>query len=143
MSKYQNNVFYDYQCWYLVFSSNYRHRLVLKIPFPDHIFQNLEITYWKSSFPVHRQILRPLSPPFKLCSPNWSGVRRNLWSLKWRREGVKRKTSNNWRKVSQIALKGGEGGWELCLEEFGPFNSCGIIDSWNLEWYICTLGLKF
>ena len=39
MSKYRNAVFYDYQSRFLViFSSNYRHRLVLKISFPDHIF---------------------------------------------------------------------------------------------------------
>ena len=39
MPKYQNTVYYDIKSWVLViFSSNYRHRLVLKIPFPDHIF---------------------------------------------------------------------------------------------------------
>ena len=39
MSKYQNTVYYDIKSRFLViFSSNYRHRLVLKIPFPDHIF---------------------------------------------------------------------------------------------------------
>ena len=39
MSKYRNTVFYDYQSRFLVnFSSNYRYRLVSKIPFPDHIF---------------------------------------------------------------------------------------------------------
>ena len=63
MSWYQNAVFYDYQSRFLViFSSNYRHRLVMKILFIDHIFfQNFEIPYWKPSFPVHLQILR--SPP--------------------------------------------------------------------------------
>ena len=39
MSKYRSTVFYDFKFRNLViFSSNYRHRLVLKIPFPDHIF---------------------------------------------------------------------------------------------------------
>ena len=39
MPKYQNTVFDDYQSRFLViFSSNYRHRLELKIPFRDHIF---------------------------------------------------------------------------------------------------------
>ena len=63
MSWYRNAVFYDYQSRFLlIFSSNYRHRLVMKIPFIDHIFfQNLEIPYWKPSFPVHLQIL---------CSPH-------------------------------------------------------------------------
>ena len=43
--------------------------------------------------------------------------------MKWEREEVKRKTSNNWSAVLQIALKGGEGGWEFCLEKFWPFNA--------------------
>ena len=35
MSKYQNIVYYDFKSQFLViFSCNYRHRLVLKIPFP-------------------------------------------------------------------------------------------------------------
>ena len=42
MSKYRNTVFYDYQSRFLViFSTNYRHRLVFKIPFPDHIFPKI------------------------------------------------------------------------------------------------------
>ena len=42
MSKYRNSVFHDYQSLFLViFSSNYRHRLVLKIPFADHIFSKI------------------------------------------------------------------------------------------------------
>ena len=42
MSKYRNTVFYDYQSRFLViFSSNYRHRLVLNVPFPDHIFSKI------------------------------------------------------------------------------------------------------
>ena len=40
-SKYRNTVFYDFKSRFLGgFFSNYRHRLVLKIPFPDHIFPN-------------------------------------------------------------------------------------------------------
>ena len=39
MSKYRNTVFYDYQSRFpVIFSSNYGHRLVLKLPFPDHVF---------------------------------------------------------------------------------------------------------
>ena len=42
MSKYRNTVFYDFKSRFLViFCSNYRHRLVLKIPFPDHIFPKI------------------------------------------------------------------------------------------------------
>ena len=42
MSKYRNTVFYDFKSRFLViFSSNYRHVLVLKIPFPDHIFPKI------------------------------------------------------------------------------------------------------
>ena len=42
MSKYRNTFFWNYQSRFLViFSSNYRHHLVLKIPFPDHIFPKI------------------------------------------------------------------------------------------------------
>ena len=42
MSKYRNTVFYDFKSRFLVlFSSNYRHRLVLKIPSPDYIFPKI------------------------------------------------------------------------------------------------------
>ena len=42
MSKYRNTVFYDFKSRFLVvFSSNYRHCLVLKIRFPDHIFPKI------------------------------------------------------------------------------------------------------
>ena len=42
MSKSRNTVFYDDQSRFLViFSSNYRLRVVLKIPFPDHIFPKM------------------------------------------------------------------------------------------------------
>ena len=38
MSKYRNAIYYDFKSRYLViFYRDYRHRLVLKIPFPDHI----------------------------------------------------------------------------------------------------------
>ena len=41
-SKYRNAVDYDLKSQFLViFSSNYRHRLVLKIPFPWHIFPQI------------------------------------------------------------------------------------------------------
>ena len=39
MFKYRNTIHYDFKSRFLViFSRNYRQRLVLKIPFPDHIF---------------------------------------------------------------------------------------------------------
>ena len=42
MSKYRNTVFYDYQSRFpVIFSSNYGHRLVLKLPFPDHVFSKI------------------------------------------------------------------------------------------------------
>ena len=42
MSKYRNTVFYDFKSRFLViFVSNYRHRPVLKISFPDHIFPKI------------------------------------------------------------------------------------------------------
>ena len=58
MSKYRITVFYDFKSrFFVVFSSNYRHHLVLKIPFSRPYFsQNLEIPYWKFSFPVYLQI---------------------------------------------------------------------------------------
>ena len=63
----------------------------------------------------------------KPCSLNRIDIRRNLYSLKWKREGVKTKTSNNWNSVSPIALKGGEDSWEFCLEEFWPFSACVML----------------
>ena len=42
MSKYRNTVFYDYQSRFpVIFSGNYGHRLVLKLPFPDHVFSKI------------------------------------------------------------------------------------------------------
>ena len=42
ISKYRNTVFYDFKSRFLViFLSNYWHRLVLEIPFPDHIFPKI------------------------------------------------------------------------------------------------------
>ena len=42
MPKYSNTVFYDFKFRFLVvFSSKYRHRPALKIPFPDHIFPKI------------------------------------------------------------------------------------------------------
>ena len=42
MFKYRNTVCYDFKSRFLViFSRNYRHHLVLKIPFPDHIFPKI------------------------------------------------------------------------------------------------------
>ena len=39
MSKYRDTVYHDFKSrFFVIFSSNYRHRLALKIPFPDHIF---------------------------------------------------------------------------------------------------------
>ena len=42
MSTYRNTVFYDFKSQFLViFFSNYRNRLVLEIPFPDHSFPKI------------------------------------------------------------------------------------------------------
>ena len=42
MSKYRNAIYYDFKSLYLViFYRDYRHRLVLKIPFPDNIFPKI------------------------------------------------------------------------------------------------------
>ena len=42
MSKYRNTVYYDFKSRFLaIFSSNYHHRLLLKIPFPDHTFSKI------------------------------------------------------------------------------------------------------
>ena len=42
MSKYRNTVYYNFKSWFLViFSFNYHHLLVLKIPFPDHTFPKI------------------------------------------------------------------------------------------------------
>ena len=42
MSKYPITVVYDFKSRFLVvFSSNYRHHLVWKIPFPDHFFPKI------------------------------------------------------------------------------------------------------
>ena len=42
MSKYRNTFYEDFKPQFLViFSRNYRHRVVLKIPFPDQIFPKI------------------------------------------------------------------------------------------------------
>ena len=42
MSKYRHTIYYDFKSRFLViFSFDYRHRLVFKIPFPDHIFPKI------------------------------------------------------------------------------------------------------
>ena len=42
MSKYRNAIYYDFKSLYLViFYRDYRHRLVLKIPFPDNNFPKI------------------------------------------------------------------------------------------------------
>ena len=71
MFKYQNTVYYGFKSRFLVISSsNYRHRLVLEIPFPDHIFPKISIPCWKSSFPVYRQTLRPRPPALHISHCN-------------------------------------------------------------------------
>ena len=71
MFKYQNTVYYGFKSrFFVIFSSNYRHGLVLKIPFPDHIFPKISIPCWKSSFPVYRQTLRPRPPALHISHCN-------------------------------------------------------------------------
>ena len=49
MSKYRNAVFHDFKSRCLViFSSNYGHRTVLKIPFSDHIFPKISKYHTKN-----------------------------------------------------------------------------------------------
>ena len=71
MPKYGNTVFYDFKSrFFFIFSSNYRHALVLKIPFPSHIFpkiskyrtKNLHFPftsiYYAAYFPNHPYIYK-------------------------------------------------------------------------------------
>ena len=70
MSKYRNTVYYDLKFRFLViFSSNYRHRLVLKIPFPNKIF--LKISKYRTEnlhFPsTGKYYASPLPIPLTQC----------------------------------------------------------------------------
>ena len=61
MSKYRNTVLYDFKSPVLViFSSDYRHRLVLKIPFPNHIF--FKISKYRTKY-------LPFQSTSKYCGP--------------------------------------------------------------------------
>ena len=65
MFKYRNTVCYDFKSRFLViFSRNYRHHLVLKIPFPDHIFP--KISKYRTEnlhFPSTGKYYAPPHPP--------------------------------------------------------------------------------
>ena len=51
----------------------------------------------------------------------------------------KQKTSNTWRRIFQLALKGGEGGYEFFLEEFWPFSALFILQiRFSNHWLIKT-----
>ena len=68
MSKYRNTVYYDFKSHFLViFFFNYWHCLVLKIPFPDHIFPKISkfCTENLHSLPLANTTLPPppLAPP--------------------------------------------------------------------------------
>ena len=68
MSKYRNTVYYDFKSHFLViFFFNYWHCLVLKIPFPDHIFPKISkfCTENLHSPPLANTTLPPppLAPP--------------------------------------------------------------------------------
>ena len=65
ISKYRNTAYYDFESRFLaIFSSNYRHRLVLKIPFPDDIFS--KISKYRTEnlhFPATGKYYTPPPPP--------------------------------------------------------------------------------
>ena len=65
MSKYRNTVFYDFKSQFLViFLSNYWHRLVLEIPFLNHIFP--KISKYRTEnlhFPSTGKYYAPPLPP--------------------------------------------------------------------------------
>ena len=65
MSKYGNTVFYDFKSRiFFIFSSNYRHALVLKIPFPSHMFPKISKYLTKNlHFPSTSKYYAPPSPP--------------------------------------------------------------------------------
>ena len=91
MFKHQNTVFYDYQSRFLViFSSNYRHRLVLKIPFPDHIFPKIskyrtEILLFPSSGKNYAPLPALLPPPPPTngtwCFQNTTIIKTSIYDL--------------------------------------------------------------
>ena len=71
--KYRNTVYYDFKSQFLViFSSIYRHRLVLEIPFSDHIFpnvskhctENLQFSSTGKYYALYHSPT-PAPPPFK------------------------------------------------------------------------------
>ena len=67
MSKYRNTVWYDFKSrFFVIFYSICRHRLVLKIPFPDHIFPTIlkyHIMKIFISHPPANTMLPPSDPP--------------------------------------------------------------------------------
>ena len=65
MPKYGNTVFYDFKSrFFFIFSSNYRHALVLKIPFPSHIFPKISKYRTKNlHFPFTSIYYAPPPPP--------------------------------------------------------------------------------
>ena len=84
MSKYRNTVFYDYQSWFLdIFSSNYRHRLVLKVPFPNHSFPKISKHRTENRyFPSTGKYYVPLSPLIKLQTEKFIKIHQKVPMLK-------------------------------------------------------------
>ena len=62
MSKYRNTVYYDFKSRFLVIFLVITGSVENTVSRP-YFSQNLKIPYWKSSFSVHRKILRPPPPP--------------------------------------------------------------------------------
>ena len=71
-TKKKNTVFYDFKSWFLIlFSSNYRYRLVLKIPFPDYIFPKIskystENLHFQSTGKYYAPLYSPLTSSLQL-----------------------------------------------------------------------------
>ena len=72
--KYRNTVYYDFKSqFFVIFSSIYWHRLVLEIPFSDHIFpkvskhctENLHITSTGKYYALYHSPPPPPPPRFK------------------------------------------------------------------------------
>ena len=91
MSKYRNTAFYDFKCRFLViFVSNYRHLLVLKIPFPDHIFTKIskyltENLYFSSTGKYNAPPLTPApmeANPIKIDHAGYI-CEKIMWHYSW------------------------------------------------------------
>ena len=86
MLKAKKKFFYDFKSQFLtIFSSNYWHRLVLKILFPDHIFSKISKYCTENlHFPSISKYYVPPTPLFGGCMKN-NLAKRDSWSDKFTR----------------------------------------------------------